>query len=81
MIIQNFSSDTRPLNPRHVESLAESIAVLGLIEPLVLDNQGRLLAGGHRLEAIRLLKSQQVEIYQKPSDVKISERTAMTTSG
>lgn len=63
--IKGRSQDTRPLNPKHVESLAESIAVLGLIEPLVLDNQGRLLAGGHRLEAIRLLKSQQIENYQK----------------
>ena len=62
--IKGRSSDTRPLNPKHVESLASSIAVLGLIEPLVLDNQGRLLAGGHRLEAIRLLKEQQVENYQ-----------------
>lgn len=59
------SQDTRPLNPKHVESLAESIAVLGLIEPLVLDNQGRLLAGGHRLEAIKMLKEQQVENYHK----------------
>jgi len=63
--IKARSQDTRPLNPKHVESLAESIAVLGLIEPLVLDNNGRLLAGGHRLEAIRLLKKQQVENYQK----------------
>ena len=63
--IKGRSSDTRPLNPKHVESLASSIAVLGLIEPLVLDNNGRLLAGGHRLEAIRLLKSQQIENYQK----------------
>ncbi len=30
----------------------------------MLDNLGRLLAGGHRLEAIRLLKEQQVENYQ-----------------
>ena len=62
--IKGRSQDTRPLNPKHVESLAESIAVLGLIEPLVLDNLGRLLAGGHRLEAIRLLKEQQVDNYQ-----------------
>lgn len=63
--IQNRQQDTRPLNPKHVESLAESIAVLGLIEPLVIDSQGRLLAGGHRLAAIQHLKETQRETYQE----------------
>ena len=48
-------SDTRPLNPRHVVDLAESIAVLGLLEPVVIDTAGHLLAGGHRLAALQLL--------------------------
>ena len=48
--------DTRELKSEHVQSLAESIATLGLIEPLVTDNQGRLLAGGHRKAAIAWLK-------------------------
>lgn len=47
--------DTRPLNAGHVVSLAESIEALGLIEPLVIDIRGRLLAGGHRLAACKLL--------------------------
>ena len=47
--------DTRPLNPTHVASLAESIEALGLLEPLVVDRAGHLLAGGHRLLACRLL--------------------------
>ena len=55
-ITDRLGGDTRPLNPNHVESLAESIAVLGLIEPLVVDQAGRLLAGGHRKAAIALLK-------------------------
>jgi ParB family transcriptional regulator, chromosome partitioning protein len=44
--------------------------VLGLIEPLVLDNKGRLLAGGHRLAAIRHLKQEQPDSYEKqfPND-------------
>lgn len=42
----------------------DSIAVLGLIEPLVTDKKGRLLAGGHRLAAINLLKESQPEKYQ-----------------
>jgi ParB family transcriptional regulator, chromosome partitioning protein len=44
--------DTRPLNQTHVEALAESIAVLGLIQPIAVDIEGRLLAGGHRRAAI-----------------------------
>lgn len=63
--IHTRKQDTRPLNPQHVESLAESIAVLGLIEPLVIDNQGQLLAGGHRLAAINHLKETQSDKYQK----------------
>ena len=48
--------DTRQLNPAHVESLAESIAILGLIQPIAVDSQGRLLAGGHRRAAIVYLQ-------------------------
>lgn len=48
-------ADTRPLNARHVVELAESIAVLGLLEPIVVDTAGHLLAGGHRLAALQLL--------------------------
>jgi ParB family transcriptional regulator, chromosome partitioning protein len=51
-IIDRPSGDTRPLNPAHVEALAESIAAVGLIQPIAVDNQGRLLAGGHRRAAI-----------------------------
>ncbi len=49
------AGDTRKLNVEHVIGLAESIAVLGLIEPLVVDIKGRLLAGGHRLAACLML--------------------------
>ena len=63
--VQNRQQDTRSLNLKHVESLAESIAVLGLIEPLVIDSQGRLLAGGHRLAAINHLRETQWDKYQE----------------
>jgi ParB family transcriptional regulator, chromosome partitioning protein len=43
----------------------ESIAVLGLIEPLAIDSQGRLLAGGHRLAAIRRLETENSEVFQQ----------------
>jgi len=57
--------DTRPFNSAHVEALAESIAALGLIEPLAVDKQGRLLAGGHRLAAISQLKETDLEIFNQ----------------
>ncbi len=60
--IQHRQQDTRTLNESHVLELAESIAVVGLIEPLAIDSRGRLLAGGHRLAAIEWLKT------NKPSD-------------
>jgi ParB family transcriptional regulator, chromosome partitioning protein len=52
-------TDTREVKSRHVEALMLSIAALGLLEPLVVDSRGRLLAGGHRKAAITLLKEQQ----------------------
>lgn len=56
-------ADTRPIRPEHVADLAESIAALGLIEPLVVDCKGVLLAGAHRLAAIQLLKESNSEAY------------------
>jgi ParB family chromosome partitioning protein len=47
--------DTRQVDAYHVLALAESVAVLGLLEPLVVDRELRLLAGAHRWEAVQLL--------------------------
>lgn len=58
------AEDTRPLRDSHVKDLVESIGALGLIEPLVVDLKGVLLAGGHRLAAIQFLKKNESEIYQ-----------------
>lgn len=65
------AEDTRPLRDSHVKDLAESIGALGLIEPLVVDLKGVLLAGGHRLAAIQLLKEANPELYQQqfPDDL------------
>jgi ParB family chromosome partitioning protein len=70
MDIQYRQQDTRPLNQPHVAALAESIAVVGLIEPLAVDLKGRLLAGSHRLAAIQWLKTNQSAAYaaQFPDD-------------
>lgn len=56
---------TREINPKHVQALVESISVLGLIEPVVVDRGNRLLAGGHRLEAIRHLKEQNPKVFSE----------------
>lgn len=63
--IQNRADDTRPLNQSHIEKLAESIAILGLIEPLVIDQENTLLAGGHRKAAIAHLRETNHEAYQE----------------
>jgi len=54
-ILSRANDSSRRLDPSHVVGLAESIAVNGLIEPLVVDNKNRLVAGGHRLAALQLL--------------------------
>lgn len=48
-------NDTRTPDPAAVLALAESISSLGLLEPIVVDNRGSLVAGRTRLEALRLL--------------------------
>ena len=49
--------DTREPTPDTLAALAESIDALGLLEPLVVDKLGRLLAGKTRLIALRRLKA------------------------
>lgn len=74
--IQLRETDTRPLNQKHVASLMESIAALGLIEPLVVDSDKVLLAGGHRLAAITLLQEHDIDSFNKHfSNGKIPIRT------
>lgn len=64
-------SDTREVRSDHVDELAESIAVLGLLEPLVVDRRGRLLAGGHRRAAIAQLQTADPDTYARhfPDDM------------
>lgn len=47
--------DTRPLKLAHVQAIAESLPVQGLLQPVVIDRLSHLLAGGHRLAAVTLL--------------------------
>lgn len=63
--IKDRASSTRTLNPGHVHSLKESISTLGLIEPLAVDQEKVLLAGGHRLAAIALLLEIEPTTFEK----------------
>lgn len=47
--------NTRNLDPNHILDLAESISALGLLQPIAIDKNSRLVAGEHRLEACKLL--------------------------
>ena len=54
-ISDRLGADARALNPAHLVTLAESISRLGLITPITVDSRSRLIAGGHRRAALRLL--------------------------
>lgn len=72
--------DTRPLNTAHVQELAESITALGLIQPLAVDAEGHLLAGGHRRAALLLLEKEQSkrfsELFSKGIPVQVFDFSA-----
>jgi ParB family chromosome partitioning protein len=71
--IQPRLQSTRELDAAHVEALAQSIRALGLIEPIVVDSQHRLLAGGHRHAAVRQLQETDAESYLRhfPSGIPV----------
>jgi len=59
---------TRNLDANHVLDLAESIAVLGLIEAIAVDCNHHLLAGGHRLFALQILattSSERIAVWSR----------------
>lgn len=51
----------RELDTNHVRELADSIKELGLLNPLTVDKDNVLIAGLHRLEAVKLLEWPEVE--------------------
>ncbi|MEN9306097.1 MAG: hypothetical protein RL173_29 [Fibrobacterota bacterium] len=75
---------TRSLDTVHVLDLAESIVALGLIEPVAVDTKHRLLAGGHRWAALRLIAATQEqrtsvwrELFKADPSPAMSERLGM----
>lgn len=51
----------RDAEPEDIKSLADSIAELGLLNPITIDQGHTLIAGRHRLEAVKLLGWTEVE--------------------
>jgi len=63
--IKPRAEDTRPINEDHAITLMESIKILGLIEPIVTDKDGALLAGGHRYRALEILLNQNPDKFKE----------------
>lgn len=59
------SNDTRAINAEHVGQLVESIKVVGLITPLAVDRDYTLLAGAHRLAALKTLALQHEAVFKQ----------------
>ena len=51
----------RKLDSSKVSELTESISNIGLLQPIVIDTDNNLLAGNHRLEAIKNLGYKKIE--------------------
>ena len=61
--IQDRASNTRDLDLAHAESLMESIKAVGLIQPITVDRDGVLLAGGHRHLALIMLQNHEPMVF------------------
>ena len=55
------SQRLRQLDNSKVAELVESIKLLGLLQPIVVDSDNNLLAGNHRLEAFKNIGYDRVE--------------------
>lgn len=53
----------RTLKPEYVIQLAESIHEIGLLNPITLSSDNKLLSGLHRLEAVKLLGIEYIECH------------------
>ena len=57
-----ITGDRREIDPVTVSELAESIKMIGLINPITVDKNKHLIAGLHRFEAYRLLGLTAIEV-------------------
>ncbi len=51
----NVNDGRRKVDPKAVQTLADSISKVGLLNPITVDRKYTLIAGLHRLEAVKLL--------------------------
>ena len=51
----------REAAPEHIQEMAKSMAEVGLLQPIVVDQQYTLIAGLHRLEAAKMLAWTEIE--------------------
>ena len=51
----------RPVSSDQVKVIADSISVIGLLNPITIDRDNVLIAGLHRLEAAKLLSWKEIE--------------------
>ena len=48
-----------------IEELMESISEVGLLQPLIIDNQNQIISGNRRFESIKRLGWEEVEVIQR----------------
>lgn len=51
----------REVDQKNIKELADSIRDLGLLHPIIVDKKYTLIAGLHRLEAVKLLEWTEIE--------------------
>jgi ParB family chromosome partitioning protein len=69
-------SPSRTLDPKHLLSLAHSIAALGLIQPVAVDIENTIIAGSHRFAALTLLATPPAQRLETLTTLCGAEHTA-----
>jgi N6-adenosine-specific RNA methylase IME4 len=59
----------RKARPEAVEALVDSIREIGLLNPIILDDENNLIAGLHRLEATKKLGERVIEFRRSDLDI------------
>ncbi|MCP4674206.1 MAG: ParB N-terminal domain-containing protein [Deltaproteobacteria bacterium] len=59
------SNDAYPLDEQNIRNLMGSIQKVGLLNPITVNQNNRLVSGHHRLEACKRLGHREIEVTQK----------------
>lgn len=72
-----YGNNRRPINDKKVEQLKKSIQLNGLLNPITVDPNFKLIAGLHRLTACKLLGFKEIEcnivIYDSDENARLAE--------